>query len=63
MSIPRRISSPRMRRTFSAVADDTAAKGTRRPRMSRVPGERPLSRGTRALSPSATEQEAETARR
>ena len=60
-SIPRRISSPRIRNTFSAAADATAAKGTKRPSMSFVPGET-RRRGTAALRPSATAQEADTAR-
>lgn len=62
-SIPFRISSPRMRKTFNAPALATAAKGTRRVRIVRVPGERDLRRGTVALRPRATVQEAETATR
>jgi hypothetical protein len=50
-----------MRNTFRAPADATAAKGTRRPRISFVEGETRFRRGTRALRPSATEQEAVTA--
>jgi len=52
-----------MRKTFNAPADATAAKGTKRVSSVFVVGERRLRRGTRALRPSATEQEAETARR
>lgn len=62
-SIPCRISSPRMRNTLRAPADATAANGTNRVRVIFAVGERRLSRGTTALSPSATEQEAETAKR
>ena len=62
-SIPRLISSPRMRNTFSAPADETAAKGTKRVSVSFVTGERRFRRGTRALRPRATVQEAETARK
>ena len=61
ISMPFRISSPRMRKMFSTVALATAAKGTRRPKVMRVLGEMLLRRGTRALRPSATEQDAETA--
>lgn len=59
--MPCRISSPRMRKTLRAPADATAAKGTRRVRMVRVDGEMDLRRGTRALRPRATVQEALTA--
>jgi hypothetical protein len=52
-----------MRKTLSTPALATAAKGTRRVSTVRVVGLRDLRRGTRALRPSATEQEAETARR
>ncbi len=62
-SIPCRISSPRIRKTLRAPADATAANGTNRVRVVFAVGERRLSRGTIALSPSATEQEAETAKR
>lgn len=62
-SIPCRISSPRIRNTLRAPADATAANGTNRVRVVFAVGERRLSRGTIALSPSATEQEAETANR
>ena len=62
-SIPCRISSPRIRNTLRAPADATAAKGTNRVSVVLATGERRLSRGTIALSPSATEQEAETAKR
>ena len=60
-SMPCRISSPRMRKTLRAPADATAAKGTNRVRVVFAVGERCFSLGTIALSPSATEQEAETA--
>ena len=60
-SIPRRISSPRMRKTLSAPADATAAKGTKRVSIVFVPGETRFKRGTIEPSPRATEQEAETA--
>lgn len=60
-SMPRLISSPRMRKTFNAPAEATAAKGTRRVRIVLVAGERRLSRGMRAFRPRATEQDAETA--
>jgi hypothetical protein len=52
-----------MRKTFSAPALATAANGTNRPRIIRVPGLMPFNLGTSALRPSATEQEAETASR
>lgn len=61
--MPFLISSPRMRKTFKAPALATAANGTNRPRIIRVPGLTPFSLGTRALRPSATEQDAETARK
>ena len=60
-SIPCRISSPRIRNTLRAPADATAAKGIRRESVTLVVGETRLRRGTMALSPNATEQEAETA--
>lgn len=63
MSIPCRISSPRMRNTLSAPADATAANGTRRVKTVFVFGESPFRRGTMAFKPTATEQEAETARK
>ena len=59
--MPFLISSPRMRKTFSAPALATAAKGTSLPRIIRVPGLMPFNLGTSAFRPSATEQEAETA--
>lgn len=59
--MPRRISSPHMRKTFSASADATAPKGTRRPSIMRAFAERHFRRGTIAFRPSATGQEAETA--
>ena len=62
-SMPCLISSLRMRKTFRAPAEATAAKGTRRVRIVFVAGERAFKRGTRALRPRATEQEAETARK
>lgn len=62
-SIPLRISSTLIRNTFSAPADATAANGTKRVSNIFVVGETRLRRGTRALRPSAMEQEAETARR
>lgn len=62
-SIPFLISSPRIRKTFSAPADATAAKGTRRERSVRTVGDTCFNRGTAALRPRATEQDADTARR
>lgn len=62
-SIPCRISSPRIRNTLSAPADATAANGTSRVRVVFAVGDRRFSRGTIALRPSATEQEADTAKR
>ena len=62
-SIPCRISSPRIKKTLRAPADATAANGTNRVRVVFAVGDRRLSRGTIALSPSATEHEAETATR
>jgi len=61
--MPFLISSPRIRKTFKAPALATAAKGTNLVRIIFVDGETRLRRGTRALRPSATEQEAVTARR
>jgi hypothetical protein len=52
-----------MRKTLRAPALATAANGTSRVRMRRVDGERLLRRGTRLLSPTATEQDAVTARK
>ena len=52
-----------MRKTLSAPADDTAAKGTKRVSVSFATGERRFRRDTRALRPRATVQEAETARK
>ena len=52
-----------MRNTLRAPADATAANGTNRVRVVFAVGDRRLSRGTIALSPRATEQEAETAKR
>ena len=62
-SIPFRISSPRIRKTFNAPADATAANGTRRVKAVLAPGVSRLRRGTSALRPRATEHEAETARK
>lgn len=62
-SIPCRISSPRMRNTFNAPALATAANGTSLVRIVFVAGLTRFNRGTRALRPSATEQEAPTARK
>lgn len=59
--MPFLISSPRMRKTFKAPALATAANGTNRPRITRVPGLTPFSLGTRAFRPNATEHEADTA--
>ena len=63
MSMPCLISSPRIKNTFSAPADATAAKGTNLVRIVFAFGERRFRRGTIAFKPRATEQEAETARR
>lgn len=52
-----------MRKTFSAPALATAANGTSLVRMVFVAGLTFFSRGTRALSPSATEHDAPTARK
>ena len=62
-SIPCRISSLRIKKTLSAPAEATAAKGTSRVRTVLAPGETCFNRGTIALSPRATEQDAETARK
>ena len=62
-SIPCLISSPRIKKTLRAPADATAANGTNRVRVVFAVGDRRLSRGTMALSPNATEQEADTATR
>lgn len=62
ISMPRRISSPRIRNTFRAPAEATAVKGTRRANIVLVLGDNRFRRGTAALSPKATEHEAETAR-
>ena len=61
-SIPFRISSPRIKKTFSAPAEATAANGTKRVRIVFVAGDTLLKRGTIPFKPSATEHEAETAR-
>src|SRR5690348_13061405 len=61
--MPCLISSPRMRKTLSAPAVATAANGTRRPAMSLALGDKLLRRGTRALRPTATPQDALTASR
>lgn len=61
--MPRLISSPRIKNTFKAPADATAAKGTNLEKTSRAFGDRRVNRGTREFSPNATEHEAETARR
>ena len=63
ISMPCRISSPRIRKTLRAPADATAANGTSRVSTVRAPGESRFSRGTVALRPRATEHEAETAKR
>jgi hypothetical protein len=52
-----------MRNTLSAPAVATAANGTRRPAITFALGERLFKRGTSALSPTATPQDALTARR
>ena len=52
-----------MTKTFSAPAEATAAKGTRRVRIVFVAGDIRPKRGTIAFKPSAIEQEAETARK
>lgn len=62
-SIPCLISSPRIRKTLRAPAEATAANGTSRVRIVFAPGESLFKRGTTALRPSATEQEADTARK
>lgn len=62
-SIPWRISSPRIRNTLRAPAEATAAKGTSRVKVVFAVGDRRLRRGTIALRPRATEQEAETAKK
>lgn len=62
-SIPFRISSPRIKNTLSAPADATAANGTRRVNIILVLGEMRFNLGRRAVSPRATEQDAETARK
>ena len=62
-SMPFRISSPRMRNTFSAPALATAANGTRRPSVILAAGLSDLSLGTRAFRPRATLQLAPTARK
>jgi hypothetical protein len=62
-SMPCLISSPRIRNTLSAPAVATAAKGTNLPAMTFALGDRLLRRGTSALRPSATPQDALTARR
>ena len=62
-SIPCLISSPRIKKTFSAPALATAAKGTNLDRTIFVAGLTLFNRGTRALSPNATEHEAPTARK
>lgn len=63
MSMPCLISSPLMRKTFNAPAVATAANGTRRVRIVLVAGDTLRRRGTSALRPRATEQEADTARK
>ena len=50
-----------MRKTLSAPALATAAKGTRRPRVVRAAGESRFRRGISAFNPRATLQEAPTA--
>ena len=59
--MPRRISSPRIKKTFNAPAVATAANGTRRPNTVRVVGDILFNRGTNAFRPRATEHDAETA--
>lgn len=61
--MPFLISSPRIRKTFKAPADATAANGTSLVRIVRVPGDMRFKRGTSEFKPRATEQEAETARK
>ena len=61
--MPCLISSPRIKNTFKAPALATAANGTSLVRIVFVPGLTRFNRGTRAFSPSATEQEAPTARK
>lgn len=60
-SIPDRISPPLIRKTLTTPADATAAKGTSRVRTILVDGLTLFSRGTIALRPSATPQDAATA--
>lgn len=50
-----------MRNTFNALALETAANGTSRPRISFVLGEQLFNRGTIEFRPSATEHDAVTA--
>jgi len=61
--MPRRISSPLIKKTLRAPALATAANGISRDRINFVPGDIRFKRGTTALSPSATEQDAPTARK
>lgn len=61
--MPCRISSPRIRKTLRAPAEATAAKGTNLVKTILVAGETFFNRGTMALSPRATEQEAPTAKK
>ena len=61
--MPRLISSPRIKKTFSAPADATAAQGTSRVMISRALGDNRFSRGTSEFSPTATVHDALTARR
>ena len=62
-SIPCLISSPRIKNTFNAPALATAANGTNLERIIFVDGLTRFNRGTRALSPRATEQDAPTAKK
>ena len=59
--MPVRISSHRIKKTFSAPALATAAKGTSRPRSKRTDAGINVSRGTSDLRPTATVQDAPTA--
>jgi hypothetical protein len=62
-SMPCLISSPRIKNTFKAPALATAANGMSLVRIVFVAGLTRFKRGTRALRPRATEQEAPTARK
>lgn len=62
-SIPCLISSPRIKKTLSAPAEATAAKGTSRVSTVLVLGDSRFSLGTMAFNPRATEHDADTASR